>query len=80
MHGSVKKYDGQKLCAKSYRVEFRSVFHAPSRNFKIFSIPNVLSHRKSYVHGYMKKCNGHNLCTESCFDRFFMHHLGISKY
>ncbi|RWV77902.1 hypothetical protein GW17_00061210 [Ensete ventricosum] len=100
-HGFVKKYDGDKLCAKSRaesifdrffvhrlgnskywpfpmyyamgshmntvsrknamvinfrevssRDEFRSVFHAPSRKFKILAIPDILAHGKSYEHGF----------------------------
>ncbi|RRT32806.1 hypothetical protein B296_00055986, partial [Ensete ventricosum] len=39
-----------------------------------------LAHGKSYEHGYMKKCDGHKLCAESSFDRFFVHRLGNSKY
>ncbi|RZS15332.1 hypothetical protein BHM03_00047146, partial [Ensete ventricosum] len=46
-------------------VEFRSVFHAPSRKFKILAILNVLAHRKSYEHDFMKKCDGHKLCAMS---------------
>ncbi|RRT80957.1 hypothetical protein B296_00015264 [Ensete ventricosum] len=59
-------------------------FHAPSHNFKILVIPNVLTHRKSYEHGFTKKCNGHKLCTKSQtksgFDQFFVHCLRILKY
>ncbi|RWV79241.1 hypothetical protein GW17_00059661 [Ensete ventricosum] len=62
------------------RVEFRSVFRAPSRKFKILANPNVLAHGKSYEHGFMKKYDGHKLCTESSFDRFFVHRLRNSKY
>ncbi|RRT34480.1 hypothetical protein B296_00058225, partial [Ensete ventricosum] len=66
------------------KVEFRSVFHAPSRNFKILAIPNVLAHGNSYEHCFVKKWDGHNLCAnsrgKSSFDWFFMHRLGISKY
>ncbi|RRT68092.1 hypothetical protein B296_00024582 [Ensete ventricosum] len=29
-------------------------FRAPSRNFKILAIPNVLAHGKSYEHGFVK--------------------------
>ncbi|RWV78522.1 hypothetical protein GW17_00060509, partial [Ensete ventricosum] len=61
-------------------VEFRSVFRAPSRKFKILAIPNILAHGKSYEHGFMKKCDGHKLCAMSRFDRFFMHRLRNSKY
>ncbi|RWW61867.1 hypothetical protein BHE74_00031047, partial [Ensete ventricosum] len=46
-------------------VEFRSVFRAPSRKFKILAIPNILAHGKSYEHGFMKKCDGHKLCAMS---------------
>ncbi|RWV87579.1 hypothetical protein GW17_00050408, partial [Ensete ventricosum] len=63
---------------------FRSIFRAPSQNFKILTIPNILAHGKSYKHGFVKKHDVHKLCAESraksSFDRFFMHHLGISKY
>ncbi|RWV78089.1 hypothetical protein GW17_00060998 [Ensete ventricosum] len=62
------------------RVEFRSVFRAPSQKFKIQAIHDVLAHGKSYEHGFMKKCDGHKLCAESSFDRFFVHRLGNSKY
>ncbi|RWW35897.1 hypothetical protein BHE74_00059125, partial [Ensete ventricosum] len=34
--------------------EFRSVFRAPSQNFKILVIPNVFAERKSYEHGFTK--------------------------
>ncbi|RZS24151.1 hypothetical protein BHM03_00057179 [Ensete ventricosum] len=61
------------------RVEFRSVFRAPSQKFKILAIHDVLAHSKSYEHGFMKKRDGHKLCAESSFDRFFMHPLGNSK-
>ncbi|RWW55763.1 hypothetical protein BHE74_00037563, partial [Ensete ventricosum] len=61
-------------------VEFRSIFRAPSRKFKILAIPNVLDHGKSYEHSFMKKCDSHKICAKSSFDRFFMHSLGNSKY
>ncbi|RWW50800.1 hypothetical protein BHE74_00042902 [Ensete ventricosum] len=42
------------------------------------------AHGKSYEHGFAKKCDDHNLCAKSrvelSFDRFFVHHLGNSKY
>ncbi|RRT31337.1 hypothetical protein B296_00056943, partial [Ensete ventricosum] len=66
------------------RVEFRSVFYAPSRKFKILANPNVLAQSKSYEHGSAKKNNGHIFSAksraESSFDRFFVHRLGNSKY
>ncbi|RWW82066.1 hypothetical protein BHE74_00009482, partial [Ensete ventricosum] len=62
------------------KVQFRLIFRAPSRKFKILAIPNVLAHRKSYEHGFTKKCNGHILCAKSSFDTFFMHRLRNSKY
>ncbi|RRT36048.1 hypothetical protein B296_00050024, partial [Ensete ventricosum] len=66
------------------RVEFRSIFRAPSQKFKILAIPNVLAHGKSYEHGLMKKRDGHKLYAKSCsewsFDRFFVHRLRNSKY
>ncbi|RWV86070.1 hypothetical protein GW17_00052078, partial [Ensete ventricosum] len=55
--------------------EFRSVFCAPSRKFKILVIPNVLAHGKSYEHGFVKKYDGRQLCAKSSIDRFFMHRL-----
>ncbi|RWW46561.1 hypothetical protein BHE74_00047499 [Ensete ventricosum] len=66
------------------RVEFRSIFCAPSRIFKILAIPDVLAHGKSYEHGFVKKYDGHKFCmmsrVESSFDWFFVHYLGNSKY
>ncbi|RZS27489.1 hypothetical protein BHM03_00060967 [Ensete ventricosum] len=62
------------------RVEFRLVLRAPSRKFKILAIHNVLAHGKSYEHGFMKKHDGHKLCAELSFDRFFVHRLGNSRY
>ncbi|RRT31218.1 hypothetical protein B296_00053400 [Ensete ventricosum] len=62
------------------RVEFRSIFCALSRKFKILAIHDVLAHGKSYEHGFKKKCDGQKLCAGSRFDRFFMHRLGNSKY
>ncbi|RRT45881.1 hypothetical protein B296_00009921, partial [Ensete ventricosum] len=61
-----------------------SVFCAPSQNFKILAIHNVFRHWKSYEHDFVKKYDGHKLCVmswrKSSYDRFFMHHLEISKY
>ncbi|RRT31208.1 hypothetical protein B296_00059062 [Ensete ventricosum] len=80
----MKKRDGHKLCAKSCKVLFRSIFCALSQNFKILAIPNVLAHGKSYEHSFVKKHDGHKLCkksrVKSSFDQFFMYHLVISKY
>ncbi|RWW24533.1 hypothetical protein GW17_00011170, partial [Ensete ventricosum] len=63
--------------------QFRSIFHAPSRKFKILAIPNVLAHGKTYKHDFVKKHDGHNVCTKSrgksSFDLFFVHHLESSK-
>ncbi|RRT48873.1 hypothetical protein B296_00050075 [Ensete ventricosum] len=65
-------------------LEFRSTFCAPSQKFKILAIPNLLAYGNSYEHYFMKKCNGHKLCTKSCvkssFEQFFVLHLGNSKY
>ncbi|RZS22040.1 hypothetical protein BHM03_00054764, partial [Ensete ventricosum] len=61
-------------------VEFRSVFRAPSRKFKILAIPDVLARGKSYEHGFMKKRDGHKLCAKSRADRFYVHRLKNSKY
>ncbi|RRT44596.1 hypothetical protein B296_00044260, partial [Ensete ventricosum] len=64
--------------------EFRLVFRAPSKKFKILVIPNVLAHGKSYEHGLVKKHDGHKVCTKSgaksSFDRFFVQCLRNSKY
>ncbi|RWW86664.1 hypothetical protein BHE74_00004552 [Ensete ventricosum] len=65
-------------------VEFRSIFRALSRKFKILTIPNVLAHEKSYEHGFTKKRDGYKLCVKlhakSSFDRFFVYRLGNLKY
>ncbi|RWW64865.1 hypothetical protein BHE74_00027870 [Ensete ventricosum] len=73
----MKKCNGHKLCAKS---RFHRVFRAPSRNFrilaipnvlahsrnfKIHTIPNVLAHENSYKHGFVKKCDGHKFFVKS---------------
>ncbi|RWV91824.1 hypothetical protein GW17_00045857 [Ensete ventricosum] len=73
----MKKHIGKKLCTKS---RFNWFFCTPSKKFKIPAIPNVLAHRKSYEHGFVKKRDGHIYCTKSRFDRFFTHHLKNSKY
>ncbi|RZR90602.1 hypothetical protein BHM03_00018512, partial [Ensete ventricosum] len=82
-HSFTKKCNGYELCG-TRKVEFRSIFCAPSRKFKILAIPNVLAHGKSYNLGFVKKRDGHKHCTKSRaksnFDRFFVHHLGNSKY
>ncbi|RRT32074.1 hypothetical protein B296_00056567, partial [Ensete ventricosum] len=61
------------------KVEFRSVFCAPSQKFKILAIPDVLAHWKSYEYGFTKKLDGLKLCAksrvESSFERFFVHRL-----
>ncbi|RRT49719.1 hypothetical protein B296_00047913, partial [Ensete ventricosum] len=57
-----------------------SVFRAPSPNFKILAIPNVLVLGKLYEHGFVKKYDGHKLCAKSSFDQFFTHHFKILKY
>ncbi|RWW37303.1 hypothetical protein BHE74_00057603, partial [Ensete ventricosum] len=66
------------------KVKFQSIFRELSRNFKILVIPDVLAHRKSYEHDFVKKCIGHKLCTKShtklSFDHFFVYHLRIPKY
>ncbi|RZS24931.1 hypothetical protein BHM03_00058062 [Ensete ventricosum] len=62
------------------RLKFRSVFHVPSQKFKIRAINDVLAHGKSYELGFTKKRDGHKLCAESSFDRFFVHLLRNSKY
>ncbi|RZS12123.1 hypothetical protein BHM03_00043515, partial [Ensete ventricosum] len=65
-------------------VQFRSVFHVPSRKFKIFAFPEVLARGKSYEHCFMKKCDGYTLCAKSrkdpSFDLFFVQRLINSKY
>ncbi|RWV82178.1 hypothetical protein GW17_00056348 [Ensete ventricosum] len=77
----MKKCGVYKLCGE---VEFRSVYCAPSRKFKILAIPKVLANEKSYEHGFTKKYDGHKLCAmsraKSSFDWFFVHHLGNSNY
>ncbi|RRT75006.1 hypothetical protein B296_00014655 [Ensete ventricosum] len=92
-HGFAKKCDDHKFYAKSRFDQF-FVHHlsrnfkiltipnvlAHSNNFKILAIPNVLAHGKSYEHGFVKKYDGYKFCVKSCFDRFFVHRLKISKY
>ncbi|RRT63770.1 hypothetical protein B296_00006304, partial [Ensete ventricosum] len=46
--------------------KFRLVFRTPSQKFKIPAIPNVLAHRKSYKHSFVKKYNDHKLYIKSC--------------
>ncbi|RWV83529.1 hypothetical protein BHE74_00053121, partial [Ensete ventricosum] len=60
--------------------EFRSVFHAPSRKFKILAILDVLAHRKSYEYSFTKNLDGHILSADSSFYRSFVHRLRNSKY
>ncbi|RRT32768.1 hypothetical protein B296_00058713 [Ensete ventricosum] len=62
------------------RVEFRSVFRAPSRKFKILAINDVLAHGKSYELGFTKKRDDHKHCTKSSFDQLFVHRLENLKY
>ncbi|RZS17561.1 hypothetical protein BHM03_00049707 [Ensete ventricosum] len=80
-----KKTKRSYICAKSCaEVEFRSVFHAPSRKFKIQAIPDVLARGKPYEYGVAIKRDGHKLCAvsraETSFNRFFVHRLRNSKY
>ncbi|RWW54165.1 hypothetical protein BHE74_00039265 [Ensete ventricosum] len=42
--------------------------------------PNVFAHGMPYVHGFVKKCDGNNLCAMSSIDRFFVHRLRNSTY
>ncbi|RWW48313.1 hypothetical protein BHE74_00045636 [Ensete ventricosum] len=66
------------------RIEFRLVFRAPYRKFKMLAIPIVLAHEKLYEHGFTKKYDVDKLCAMSCeklsFDRFFVHRLRNLKY
>ncbi|RZS03113.1 hypothetical protein BHM03_00033243 [Ensete ventricosum] len=94
-----KKHDDHKHCTKSREAEFQSVFRAlspklkmlailnllaQSQKFKILAIPNVLTHEKSYEHGFVKKRDGHEICAKShaksSFVHFFVHRLKNSKY
>ncbi|RRT40363.1 hypothetical protein B296_00030006 [Ensete ventricosum] len=72
------------LCKVTREVEFRSIFHAPSRKLKMLVIPNVLAHGKSYKHGFVTKRDSHKHCAKllsnSSFDRFFLDRLENSKY
>ncbi|RWV76985.1 hypothetical protein GW17_00062250, partial [Ensete ventricosum] len=60
----------QTLCKVARKVEFRSVFHSPSRKFKIMAIPDVLAYGKPCEHGFTKKRDGHKYYTKSSFNRF----------
>ncbi|RWW57681.1 hypothetical protein BHE74_00035504 [Ensete ventricosum] len=62
------------------KVKIQSIFCTPSQKFKILRIPNVLALGKSYEHGFIKKCDGHKLCTKSRFNQYFTHHLKNFKY
>ncbi|RRT61363.1 hypothetical protein B296_00037496 [Ensete ventricosum] len=55
----MKRHVSHKHCSK---VEFRTVFCAPSQKFKKLAIPDVLTHGTSYEHGFVKKRDGHKLC------------------
>ncbi|URE49587.1 hypothetical protein MUK42_32443, partial [Musa troglodytarum] len=57
-----------------------SVFCAPSRKFKILTIPNLLGLGKLYNLGFAKKHDGHKVCTKLMLDQFFVHHLKNLKY
>uniref|UniRef100_A0A804HXF2 Uncharacterized protein n=1 Tax=Musa acuminata subsp. malaccensis TaxID=214687 RepID=A0A804HXF2_MUSAM len=57
----------------------RSVFCAPSKKFKILTIPNIFASVKSYKLGFVKKRGSHEFCAKSRFDRFFTHRLKNSK-
>ncbi|RWW69706.1 hypothetical protein BHE74_00022683, partial [Ensete ventricosum] len=56
------------------------IFYGPYQKFKILAISNIHAHGKSYKHDFVKKCDGHKLCTMSSFDQFFVHRLRNSKY
>ncbi|RRT31438.1 hypothetical protein B296_00053916 [Ensete ventricosum] len=47
------------------RVEFRSVFRASSRKFKILVFHVLFAQGKSYKHAFAKKYDGHKVCTKS---------------
>ncbi|URE47778.1 hypothetical protein MUK42_31709, partial [Musa troglodytarum] len=56
------------------------IFFAPSQKFKILTLPNLLGLGKLNNLSFVKKYDGHKICTKSIFDRFFSHHLENSKY
>ncbi|RWW87931.1 hypothetical protein BHE74_00003210 [Ensete ventricosum] len=72
------------MCQDARKVEFQSIFLAPSQKLKILAIPNILVHGKSYAHDFVKKRDDHKLYTKShaksSFDQFFMHNLKNLKY
>ncbi|RRT80821.1 hypothetical protein B296_00007407 [Ensete ventricosum] len=53
------------------KIEFRSIFRAPSRKFKILVIPNLLAHVKSYKHDFAKTCDGQKVTREVEFRSVF---------
>ncbi|RZS19286.1 hypothetical protein BHM03_00051660 [Ensete ventricosum] len=61
----MKNHDGHKHYAVTNKVEFRSIFNAPSQKFKILAIPDVLAHGKPYEHSFAEKHDGHKLCAKS---------------
>ncbi|RWW39014.1 hypothetical protein BHE74_00055728 [Ensete ventricosum] len=88
-HGFMKKRNGHKLCAKSraessFDHQVSICFSCTISEFQNPDHSQRISHGRSYERDFTKKCNGHKLCAksrvESTFDRFFMHHLRISKY
>ncbi|URE08721.1 hypothetical protein MUK42_13492, partial [Musa troglodytarum] len=56
------------------------VFCAPSRKFKILTIPNLLGLRKLTNIGFAKKRNGHKVYAKSMFDLFSLYYLKNLKY
>ncbi|URD88768.1 hypothetical protein MUK42_25972 [Musa troglodytarum] len=56
------------------------VFCEPYQKFKILTILNLLGLEKLYNLGFATKRDGHKVCINSMFDRFFVYHLENSKY
>ncbi|RRT49666.1 hypothetical protein B296_00024140 [Ensete ventricosum] len=78
----MKKHNSYKILSK---FEIQLIFRALSQKFKILDIPNVLAHRKSYDHSFVKKYDDHRLCAKSRFDRFSrtvskIHNTSHSQY
>ncbi|RWV77154.1 hypothetical protein GW17_00062057 [Ensete ventricosum] len=61
---SRKNTTAENFCDVVRRVEFGSVFRAPSRKFKIQAIPDVLAHGKLYEYDFTKKHDGHKICAK----------------
>ncbi|CAL9765455.1 unnamed protein product, partial [Musa acuminata subsp. burmannicoides] len=52
-------------------IEVQLIFCAPSRKFKILTIPNILAPWKLFKLSFSKKYDGYKVYVKSRFDQFF---------